>query len=124
MDLEYLRVGPEALRVERRQLADAGRPVERVADDLTALAADMEADGPAAHRDSARALLDRCLDETLRTESGAIETIRALDEVGVTWTSDVTGTSSTSPIPFLSTSTAQPIGVPPLLRTASTVSVP
>jgi putative hydrolase of the HAD superfamily len=30
-----------------------------------------------------RPLLDRCLDETLRTEPGAVETIRALDEAGV-----------------------------------------
>lgn len=63
MDLEYLQLGPTELRIERRQLTDAGRPVDEVADEFDAVLAATEADGPAAHRERARRLLDRC--ETL-----------------------------------------------------------
>lgn len=78
MDVDYLGVDTTALYVERRQLADAGRPVEAVGDELDALAADVARDGAATHRARGRELLDRCraLPEERATEPASLGAIR------------------------------------------------
>ncbi|TKX81241.1 ADP-ribosylglycohydrolase family protein [Halorubrum sp. SD626R] len=77
MEDEYLRFGPEALRIELRQLADAGRPVGEVVEDLETLATDMAADDRTYH-ERARELLDRCeqLPSGHRTEPDTLAAIR------------------------------------------------
>ncbi|WP_162562322.1 ADP-ribosylglycohydrolase family protein [Salinigranum rubrum] len=64
MYVDYLTVGPEALAIERRQLAATGRLTEEVATDLDALREDLSRDDvdptTPAHRQRARSLLDRC----------------------------------------------------------------
>lgn len=79
MYVEYLTVGPRELALERRQLEDAGRPVESVADEFDALAADLEADGVERHQERARSLLDRCaaLPDPRDDEPDELRAIRA-----------------------------------------------
>jgi len=80
MDLDYLTIGPRELRMEKRQLAAAGRPVGDVAAALDDCAAAMEREGVEAHQERARHLLDRCESlprATTPAEPDDLEAIRA-----------------------------------------------
>ncbi|WP_158237433.1 ADP-ribosylglycohydrolase family protein [Halegenticoccus soli] len=79
MDVEYLAIEPRELVLERRHLADASRPAEKLTDEFDALIADMEADGAEAHQDRAHALLDECesLPDPRADEPDELEAIRA-----------------------------------------------
>ena len=81
MHLDYLTVGPVALDVERRQLADTGRLTEAVAADFGALRAELTAGDPteADVRRRARSLLDRCgsLPDPRDDEPDALDAIHA-----------------------------------------------